>query len=712
MEELNQNIMPTIEQPTQLENQIVAMNAQLNTALNSSTLTVEKVSEAVPTFLETLREGATKYKCLSDLVKAVRPLLIERPELSLTRRQLTLISDYVEIVNDAFVKVEEKIIDFEHSLTGNLQQLISVTKLYHNVLVKIDELRNMDKTQMLARVERIKTLEKLVAQKDQQIRTLMIQNQSPQKVAIRPRTPAERKQTPASSEIISLLEDEPVPQPTKSSTPMDVEKTVNPSMETSTSTPKQVKKLFSLKESPQSQVKPVSIVLKKLKSPEVKSRSPRTSPAGIQKQQSLEKLVAKRLTIAAKKAASLNKQAETSVAGNITPPPEPTLFKPDPVVQQSVKKQKKTPISTKKPKPAPTSTAVHPVVKRSSSVSEPVKRVLENIKAIAPAKKLKVTESSTSFVAQQSATATETNAERRLREVLDKAPRRYCGEDFIPLDTQSTATTVDARQMAIRTGTIKIKTESNVSLSGSEIARNSPVVNRRGSRSISSSTSSTRSEELDDAIELVSAHRLQNKLYMYEKVGHRDFNVIMRDENKRVVSKRRPEFRTFEVPRLELNEILLLLPPCMAIRFVMGEELKGAEVFYPVYADTNLHSSVVSKRFVKPETVTNTRQRVPEEIFKLSWGARGRETKNLVASEETVDISLVSRNLDAVFKFTAYLIDDDQYPTMSNNRLILGRDFLAMFAKSMSGIHTEGHIYFLDPNNRAYKAQFQQKHIS
>lgn len=199
---------------------------------------------------------------------------------------------------------------------------------------------------------------------------------------------------------------------------------------------------------------------------------------------------------------------------------------------------------------------------------------------------------------------------------------------------------------------------------------------------------------------------------MYEKVGYRDFNVIMRDAQNRIISKRRPEFRTFEVPQLELNELLLLLPPYMAIRFVMGEELKGAEVFYPVYADMSLHASVVSKRFVKPETIENSRERVPEEIFHLSWGARGRSTQNLVASEETVDISLVSRNLDAVFKFSAYLIDDEQYPTMSNNRLILGRDFLAMYAKSMSGIHTEGHIYFLDPNNKAYKAQFQKKHIN
>ncbi|KAK7576405.1 hypothetical protein V9T40_012691 [Parthenolecanium corni] len=120
-----------------------------------------------------------------------------------------------------------------------------------------------------------------------------------------------------------------------------------------------------------------------------------------------------------------------------------------------------------------------------------------------------------------------------------------------------------------------------------------------------------------------------------------------------------------------------------------------------------LYQSDSSKR--KP---SNSKQRVPEKIFHLSWGAQGREAHNLVASTETVDISLVSRNYDAVFKFTAYLIDDDQYPTITNNRLILGRDFLAMYAKSMSGMHTEGHMYFLNPDNKAYKAQFQKKHIS
>lgn len=54
---------------------------------------------------------------------------------------------------------------------------------------------------------------------------------------------------------------------------------------------------------------------------------------------------------------------------------------------------------------------------------------------------------------------------------------------------------------------------------------------------------------------------------MFEKVGYREFNVIMRDSQNCVIQKRRPEFRTFEVPRLELNELLLLLPPYMAIQF-------------------------------------------------------------------------------------------------------------------------------------------------
>ncbi|KAK7575692.1 hypothetical protein V9T40_011978 [Parthenolecanium corni] len=150
----------------------------------------------------------------------------------------------------------------------------------------------------------------------------------------------------------------------------------------------------------------------------------------------------------------------------------------------------------------------------------------------------------------------------------------------------------------------------------------------------------------------------------------------------------------------------------MAIKFIMGEELKASKVFYPVYADTSFHASVVSKRFVKPETIVNSKQRVPEEIFRLSWGARSCESHKLVASTETVDISLVSRNYNAVFKFTAYLVDDDQYPTITNNRLILGRDFLAMYAKAMSGVHIGGHVYFLNQDNKAYKAQFQKKHFT
>lgn len=75
----------------------------------------------MPVFLGVLQEGATKYKCLSDLVKAIQPLLIKQPELTMTGCQLTLINDYVDVVRDAFGNVEERATDFEHLLTSNLQ---------------------------------------------------------------------------------------------------------------------------------------------------------------------------------------------------------------------------------------------------------------------------------------------------------------------------------------------------------------------------------------------------------------------------------------------------------------------------------------------------------------------------------------------------------------------------------------------------------------
>lgn len=239
--------------------------------------------------------------------------------------------------------------------------------------------------------------------------------------------------------------------------------------ETSTSTPKRVEKVFGLKESPESLVKPVSVVLTKLKTPEVKSvmiiiisylflryhyfdikscrffdkRPLRTSPAGILKQQKLVELVAKCLAISAKKSIALKKQAEVPVAKDITPIPEPDLFKPDSVVQQYVKK-KKTLISSTKAKAVVASSPVES--KPALSVSAPVKRVLRNIEAVAPSKKLKASETTTSSVSYRSETVTKSSAEMRLEEVLDKAPSRYCGEDFIPLDVQSKSITVDARQ--------------------------------------------------------------------------------------------------------------------------------------------------------------------------------------------------------------------------------------------------------------------------
>ncbi|KAK7575693.1 hypothetical protein V9T40_011979 [Parthenolecanium corni] len=539
MGDQSQNVTPTNEQPTQIEKQIVEINAQLDTALNSSTLTIERVSEVMPEFLGALREGATKYRCLSDLVTAVRPLLIERPELAMTRRQLKLINDYVEVVQNAFTSVEEKAIDFEHSLTGNLQQLVSITNLYRNALQKLDELRNSPQKTTICPI-----CQKTPAERKETaipLEVISLIDDEPVRRPSKPSTPTvveevtERKETTISSEVISLIDDEPVRRPSKPSTPTVVEETVNPLSETSTSTPKRVEKVFGLKESPESLVKPVSVVLTKLKTPEVKSRPLRTSPAGILKQQKLVELVAKCLAISAKKSIALKKQAEVPVAKDITPIPEPDLFKPDSVVQQYVKK-KKTLISSTKAKAVVASSPVES--KPALSVSAPVKRVLRNIEAVAPSKKLKASETTTSSVSYRSETVTKSSAEMRLEEVLDKAPSRYCGEDFIPLDVQSKSITVDARQAIQRTGIIRIKPESNVSFSESSIARNSPVVQRRGSRSGSSSTSSTRSDELDEAIELVSAHRLRDKLYMFEKIGSREFNVIMKDAENRIVEKR------------------------------------------------------------------------------------------------------------------------------------------------------------------------------
>lgn len=212
----------------------------------------------------------------------------------------------------------------------------------------------------------------------------------------------------------------------------------------------------------------------------------------------------------------------------------------------------------------------------------------------------------------------------------------------------------------------------------------------------------------------VSPAKLGDKHYIFERVTNKEYCVTMRNEDGGATSFRRPEFRTFGIPYLGPEKSFLLIPSYLIVKFKMGKETSADKVFLTVYVDLTLPTSIVAYSFVNPAHIENS-QKTEKTVFHLAWGAKPqsyfRRQDGGVVANELIDLSVHGRNEDSRFSFFAHVVDDLKFPTMLNNRLILGRDFFMKYLKTVSGSRDDGYLYLLDQGNRAYKAAYREKII-
>ncbi|KAK7575702.1 hypothetical protein V9T40_011988 [Parthenolecanium corni] len=692
---------------------ILNLISELEAAVKENATAIREVGGGVPDIVTKIRSCTSKYSCLVDLINAVIPLLADRPELNLTRRQLNIVCEYSGAVREVFASAERNLHRYERATVGNLRQLTDLMSRFTAVLEKFEELRKSDSAELKSKDSQIKSLKNEVKQKQDLINDLLMMCQKEDVVS----KPVERsenlKSRPNATETITRPVESPVKSVEKPSVSSEkaygirsetssVRKSVKSSTSKSDKTSskqfekKLIRNLFSESDSepeePKLVCKPVNVVVKRLKESEIEKRSPEY----VAKQQALEKLVEGRLAIAARKVESAKAPAvDTAVMSDKSVPSESS--------RPSVAKRiRQTLISSKK----------------SKSSSESSEKREHDDSTVAAAKKRKTSSSSASSAShsrsRNSPVADKVKAEETLNEILENAPLKYLGEAYIPLDpiaNENCKNSVNVKPDNRQQPEVKPEFKDEVLSIKSHTSTPTDEFNVNIDLCLSTSEAGDDQSRKEN---VVSPSKLGGKHYIFEKIAYREYLVTMKNEIGETIRFHCPEFRTFGLPLLGPEKTLLLIPKHIILKFKLGVETSAAGVFLTTYVDLSLSTSIVAQSFVDPIHLGNI-QKTEETVFPLSWGARPQShfsrTDGAVTSNQLIDLSVHGRNMDSRFPFFAHVVDDMKYPTMLNNRLIIGKDFFLKYLKSTNGMRNVGHLYLLDPHNKAYKVQFREKRI-